>query len=70
MTLDAPAVLSLIATAGAFVAFLIMLQESIAVGRGQDPISNGVRAVARRFPRITFALAVLLGMLLGHLFWT
>ena len=46
MTLDAPAVLSLIATAGAFVAFLIMLQESIAVGRGQDPISNGVRAVA------------------------
>ena len=59
MTLDAPAVLSLIATAGAFVAFLIMLQESIAV-----------RAVARRFPRITFALAVLLGMLLGHLFWT
>src|SRR5438874_5646251 len=35
MTLDAPAVLSLIATAGAFVAFLVMLQESIAVGRGQ-----------------------------------
>jgi hypothetical protein len=67
--LSAPAVLSLIATATAFVAFLIMLQESIAIGQGNDPFSNGVRSVARRFPRITFALAVLLGMLLGHFFW-
>ena len=69
MTLNGPAVLSLIATAVAFVVFLIMLQESIAVGRGRDPLSNGIRVVARRFPRMTFALAVLLGMVLGHLFW-
>jgi hypothetical protein len=69
MTINAPAVLSLIATAGALVVFLIMVQESIAVGRGQDPFSNGIRSLARRFPRITFALAVLLGMLLGHLLW-
>jgi hypothetical protein len=70
MRLSAPAVLSLIATAAAFVAFLIMVQESIAVGQGNDPFSNGVRSVARRFPRFTFALAVLLGMLLGHFFWS
>ena len=69
VTLNGPAILSLIATAGAFVVFLIMLQESIAVGRGQDPLSNGIRALARRYPRITFAIAVLFGMLLGHLFW-
>jgi hypothetical protein len=70
MTLNAPTVLSLLATAAAFVVFLIMLQESIAVGRGEDPLSNGIRALARRFPRVTFAVAVLFGMLLGHLFWT
>jgi hypothetical protein len=69
MTLTPPAVLSLIATAGALVAFLLMLQESIALGQGNDPFSNGVRSVARRFPRVTFALAVLIGMLLGHLLW-
>lgn len=70
MTLNAPAVLSLIATGAAFVVFLLMLQESIAVARGSDPLSNDIRALARRFPRITFAVAVLFGMLLGHLFWT
>ena len=70
MTLNAPAVLSLIATAAAFVAFLLMLQESIAVGRGEDPLSNAIRELARRYPRVTFAVAVLFGMLLGHLFWT
>ena len=63
------AILSLIATIGAGVAFLLMLQESIALTRGTDPLSNGVRSFVRRFPRFTYALAVLIGMLLGHLLW-
>ena len=63
------AILSLIATAGALVAFLLMLEESIALRRGMDPMANGVRSVVRRFPRITYALAVVIGMLLGHLLW-
>jgi hypothetical protein len=63
------AILSLIATAGALVAFLLMLEESIALRMGRDPISNGVRSVVRRFPRVTYALAVVIGMLLGHLLW-
>lgn len=63
------AILSLIATAGAFVAFLVMLEESIALSRGKDPVSNGVRSVVRRYPRVTYALAVVIGMLLGHLLW-
>jgi hypothetical protein len=67
--MNAPAILSLIVTVGAGVAFLIMLQESIALGRGQDPMSNGVRSVVRRFPRSMYALAVVIGMLLGHLLW-
>jgi hypothetical protein len=66
---NAGAILSLIATAGAGIAFLLMLEESIALQRGRDPLSNGVRSMARRFPRSAYALAVLIGMLLGHLLW-
>ncbi len=63
------AVLSLIATAGSLVAFLLMLQESLALQAGRDPMSNGVRVLVRRFPRVTYAFAVVIGMLLGHLLW-
>lgn len=64
-----PTILSLIATAFALVATLLMLQESIALRAGRDPMSNAVRALVRRFPRVTYALAVLIGMLLGHELW-
>jgi hypothetical protein len=63
------AILSLIATAFALVMFLLMLEESIALRQGRDPVSNGVRAMIRRIPRLTYAVAVVIGMLLGHLFW-
>lgn len=69
MTFRPEAVLALIATAGSLIAFLLMLEESFALGAGRDPMSNGVRAVVRRFPRSTYALAVVIGMLLGHLLW-
>jgi hypothetical protein len=69
MNFSPEAILSLFATAFALVAFLLMLQESIALRQGTDPISNGVRAFARRYPRFTYALAVVIGMLLGHLLW-
>ena len=63
------AILSLIATAFSFVAFLLMLEESIALRQGRDPMTNGVRTLVRRFPRITYVFAVVIGMLLGHLLW-
>jgi len=69
MNFSAEAILSLIATAFALVAFLLMLEESIALGQERDPMSNGVRSVVRRYPRVTYALAVVIGMLLGHLLW-
>jgi hypothetical protein len=69
MNFSPEAILSLIATAFALVAFLLMLQESIALRRGTDPMSNGVRSFVRRYPRVTYALAVVIGMLLGHLLW-
>ena len=68
-SLSAPAILSLIATVGAFIAFVLMLQESLALRSGSDPMSNGLRSVVRRVPRSVYALAVLIGMLLGHLLW-
>ena len=69
MTFSPQAILALIATAGSLFAFLLMLEESIALARGRDPMSNGVRSIVRRFPRVTYAFAVLIGMLLGHLLW-
>ena len=63
------AILSLVATAFSFVAFLLILEESIALRQGKDPMSNGVRSLVRRFPRVTYVLAVVIGMLLGHLIW-
>jgi hypothetical protein len=62
-------ILSLIATAGSLIAFLLMLEEAIALRNGRDPMSNGVRDWVRRFPRATYAIAVVIGMLLGHLLW-
>ena len=69
MNLSPPTILSLIATTFSLVAFLLMLEESLALRAGRDPISNNVRAAVRRFPRATYALAVVIGMLLGHEFW-
>ena len=69
MNYSPEAILSIIATALAFVAFLLMLEESLALRAGRDPMSNGVRAAVRRFPRFTYVIAVVIGMLLGHLLW-
>jgi hypothetical protein len=69
MNMTGAAVISLIATVGAGIAFLLMLEESIALRMGKDPMSNGVRAVVRRFPRSSYAFAVVIGMVLGHLVW-
>ena len=69
MRFTAESILSVIATGASLVAFLLMLQESLALRSGNDPMSNGLRSVVRRFPRSVYALAVLIGMLLGHLLW-
>jgi hypothetical protein len=64
-----PSILSLIATAFALSATLLMVEESFALRAGRDPLSNSVRAMVRRFPRVTYALAIVIGMLLGHELW-
>lgn len=69
MTFNPPAILSLIATIASLIAFLLMLQESLALRAGNDPLNNDVRSLVRRFPRLTYAMAVVIGMVLGHLLW-
>ena len=63
------AVLSLIATLFIGVVLVMMVSETIALGKGQDPITNLLRSVVRAYPRFSYVVAVVLGMLLGHLFW-
>ena len=63
------AVLSLIATLFVGVVFLMMVSETIALGQGRDPITNLVRSVVRAYPGVSYVVAVIIGMLLGHLFW-
>ncbi|TME23347.1 MAG: hypothetical protein E6I67_03160 [Chloroflexi bacterium] len=62
-------ILSLIATGASLIVFLLMLQESLALRKGTDPVTNAVRSLVRQFPRATYAIAVLIGMVLGHLLW-
>lgn len=64
-----PSILSLIATAFALIATFLMAEESFALRAGRDPLANSVRAMIRRFPRVTYALAIVIGMLLGHELW-
>lgn len=63
------AILSLIATGGALIVTLLMVEEAIALRQDRDPINTAVWAAARRFPRVVYVLAVVIGMLLGHLLW-
>ena len=65
----AAVIVSALATLLVFALFLLMLEETIAIARGRDPLSNGVRALVMRVPSIVFALAVVVGMVLGHLLW-
>jgi hypothetical protein len=62
-------VLSLIATLFVGVIFVMMVSETIALGKGQDPITNLIRSLVRAYPRFSYVVAVVIGMLLGHLFW-
>lgn len=63
------AVLSLIVTIFVGIIFAIMVNETIALGKGRDPVGNLIRSLVRAYPRFTYVVAVVIGMLLGHLFW-
>jgi len=70
LQISAGAVLSLLVTLFVGVLFVIMLSETIALGKGQDPLTNLIRSLVRAYPRLSYVVAVVIGMLIGHLFWT
>ena len=63
------AILALIGTL--FIALLVMLMfnETRCLSSGSDPMTDGVHDLTHRFPRSTYALSVVIGLVLGHLFW-
>jgi hypothetical protein len=63
------AIVSLLATIFVGVVFVLMLNETISLGKGQAPLTNLIRSLVRAYPRFSYVVAVLIGMLLGHLFW-
>ena len=63
------AILSLLATIFTGVVFFLMLNETISLGKGQAPLTNLIRSLMRAYPRLSYVVAVVIGMLLGHLFW-
>ena len=69
MRISGGLLLSLLATVLVGIVFVMMVGESLAVERGEDPITNKVRAAVRRYPRLSYVVAVLIGLILGHLFW-
>lgn len=69
LQINAGSILSLLVTIFVGALFLVMLSETVALGRGQDPMTNLIRSVMRAYPRLSYVVAVVIGMLLGHLFW-
>jgi hypothetical protein len=63
------AILSLLVTIFVGIVFILMLNETISLGKGQAPLTNLIRSLVRAYPRFSYVVAVAVGMLLGHLFW-
>jgi len=63
------AILSLLVTIFVGIVFILMLNETISLGKGQAPLTNLIRSVVRAYPRFSYVVAVAIGLLLGHLFW-
>jgi hypothetical protein len=63
------AILSLLATLFVAAIFALMVNELVALARGQAPLADRMRALIQQYPRTVIALAVVIGMVLGHLVW-
>ena len=63
------AFLALFGTAFIAVLVVLMVNETRCITTGSDPMTDGVHDLSHRFPRSMYALAVVVGLVLGHLFW-
>ncbi len=69
MHVTAEAILSLIATLFVAAIFALMVNELVALAHGRAPLADRIRAMIQQYPRTAIALAVVIGMVLGHLVW-
>ncbi len=60
---------SAIVTALLGAVFLLLVFETWALATGQRPITSYVRSAVHDFPGWALALAVVVGMLVGHVLW-
>ena len=49
--------------------FLLLVFETWALFTGQKPITDYVHETVRSYPGWAFALAIVLGILVGHVLW-
>jgi hypothetical protein len=69
MQANAQAILALIGTGFVGLLVVLMINETRCIMSGSDPMTDGVHDLSHRFPRSMYALAVVVGLVLGHLFW-
>jgi len=48
---------------------VLMINETRCLISGSDQMTDGIHDLSHRFPRSMYALAVVVGLVLGHLFW-
>jgi len=63
------AILALIGTGFIGLLVVLMINETRCLISGSDPMTDGIHDLSHRFPRSMYALAVVVGLVLGHLFW-
>ncbi|HET6310389.1 MAG TPA: hypothetical protein VFH00_05240 [Candidatus Nitrosotalea sp.] len=66
---SAEAILALCGTAFIGLLFVLMINETRCLISGSDPMTDSIHDLSHRFPRLMYALAVVVGLVLGHLFW-
>jgi hypothetical protein len=69
MHVTAESILALIGTGFIGLLVVLMINETRCVISGSDPMTDGVHDLSHRFPRSMYALAIVVGLVLGHLFW-
>jgi len=63
------AILALIGTGFIGLLVVLMINETRCLISGSDPMTDGIHDLSHRFPRSMYALAVVVGLVLGPLFW-
>ena len=69
MQVNPEAILALAGTSFIGLLVVLMVNETRCLISGSDPMTDGIHDLSHRFPRSMYALAVVVGLVLGHLFW-